>query len=183
MRILDKNNDMDYSKVRRLKVSRLKRYIFLITFLQLAALSYGQEGTVSSGGEAKGTGGFMSFSIGQIDYINISSATAKITQGIQQPAEILISKGDPIIIDRSPEYILYPNPVKDDTVLYVDQPITQKMSYLIYDILGRVLVRERLIEMRTRIRTDQLPDAVYILTVVEDNTDKIVKKIKIIKKR
>ena len=183
MRILDKNY-LDYSKGRRLAMSPIKRYVFLFSFLLMGNFLCAQEGSVSSGGEAKGTGGFMSFSVGQIDYINIKSSTAKITQGVQQPAEILIYLGDnPIVIDRSQEYTLYPNPAKDYTVLYVNQPITQNISYVFYDILGRVIASEKLIDVRTEIRTDQLPEAVYILTIVEDNTNRIVRKFKIVKKR
>jgi hypothetical protein len=141
-----------------------------------------QERPVSSGGEAKGTGGSISFSIGQMDYVNVNSSTAIITQGVQQPEEILVYPGDkPIIIDRDPDYVLYPNPVVDQTVLYVDQPITKKISYILYDILGRLIVRERLIYSKTTIEMSQFSSAVYLLYIVEDDTDKIVKKFKIIK--
>ena len=70
MRILDKNY-LDYSKGRRLAMSPIKHYVFLFSFLLMGNFLCAQEGSVSSGGEAKGTGGFMSFSVGQIDYINI----------------------------------------------------------------------------------------------------------------
>lgn len=143
---------------------------------------YAQERPVSSGGQANGKGGSISFSVGQIDYVNVNSSTAMITQGAQQPEEILIYPGDnPIIIDRDPKYTLYPNPAIDHTVLYVDQPITKKISYVLYDMLGRLITREKLIDMRTTIRMDQLAGAVYFLYVVEDETDKVVKKFKIIK--
>lgn len=183
MSVLDKNH-MYYNMEKRLKMNSFKDYIFLIAFLQMGSFIYAQQGTVSSGGEAAGTGGFMSFSVGQIDYINMESSTVKITQGVQQPAEILISLGNkPIIIDRNPEYTLYPNPASDHTVLYINQPIDRNVSYVLYDILGRIMASERLADVRTQIRMDRFPDAVYILNVIEDNTGKIVRKFKIVKKR
>lgn len=156
--------------------------VFIITFVLITNLMNAQERPVASGGEETGKGGSISFSIGQMDYVNVNSSTAMLTQGAQQPEEILVYPGDkPIIIDRSPEYVLYPNPVIDYTVLYVDQPITKKISYVLYDVLGRLIARERLIEMRTIIKMDRLPSEVYLFYVVEDDTDKIVKKFKIIK--
>lgn len=163
-------------------MSPFKKYIFLLGFLLVGKMLFAQERPVSSGGEAKGSGGSMSFSIGLMDYINVNSSTTKITQGIQQPVEILIYPGNnPVIIDRDPAYTLYPNPTKDFTVLHVKQPITQNTSYVLYDMLGRVVARQRLVNLRTTIRMDQLPSAVYLLSVVEDSSNKVLTQFKIVK--
>lgn len=184
MRILDKTTTRIIVRNGGRKIRPFKHYIILITFLLIGTFLYAQERAVSSGGEANGTGGSMSFSIGQIDYINVTSATAMITQGVQQPEEILISLGNkPIVIDRNPMYTLYPNPAIDHTVLYINQPITKDTSYVLYDLLGRVMASERLINVRTTIKMDRFPDAVYVLTLVEDNSNKVVRKFKIVKKR
>ena len=44
-----------------------------------------QQGTVSSGGVAVGAGGSATYSIGQVNYITVTSAGYRITQGLQQP--------------------------------------------------------------------------------------------------
>lgn len=161
---------------------RFNFYFFLIAFVLIASLLRAQERPVSSGGEARGSGGSLSFSVGQIDYINLNSSTVKINQGVQQPAEILIYPGNkPIIIDLDPQYTLFPNPTRDFTVLHIKQPITQNMSYVLYDMLGRVITRERLVDVKTTIRMDKLPIAVYVLSVVEDSTNKILTQFKIVK--
>ena len=161
---------------------RFNFYFFLIVFILIGSLLRAQERPVSSGGEARGSGGSLSFSIGQIDYINLNSSTVKITQGVQQPVEILIYPGNkPIIIDIDPQYTLFPNPTRDFTVLHIKQPITQNMSYVLYDMLGRVISRERLVDVKTTIRMDKLPIAVYVLSVVEESTNKILTQFKIVK--
>ena len=143
---------------------------------------FGQENTVASGGVHTGTGGSISFTVGQIDYINIASNTALITQGVQQPFELFIITPDiPIVIDRSPEFSLYPNPTKDYTVLHVKYSLIKSMSYVLYDILGRVVARQRLINVRTTIRMDNMPSAVYILTVIDDSNNKVITQFKIVK--
>jgi hypothetical protein len=51
---------------------------------------YAQSGTVTSGGQSTGTGGAVSYTIGQVAY-NLGAGTGGIiTEGLQQPAEILI---------------------------------------------------------------------------------------------
>ncbi len=164
-------------------MKQIKKYILLHGLLLAGTFLYAQERPVSAGGEAKGTGGTVSFSVGQVDYINLNTNTVKITQGVQQPAEMLVYPGNnPVIIDRNPEYSLYPNPTRDFTVLHVKQTaLTQKISYVLYDMLGRVIAREKLVDVRTTIRVDQLPSAVYILTVVDDSNNKVITQFKIVK--
>jgi hypothetical protein len=52
------------------------------------------QNTISSaGGNAKGSGGSASFTVGQIFYTKLSGTNGSVVQGIQQPYEISISKG------------------------------------------------------------------------------------------
>ncbi len=44
-----------------------------------------QQGNVAAGGDATGTGGTMSYSIGQTDYLMYSSAQGSLSLGLQQP--------------------------------------------------------------------------------------------------
>lgn len=44
-----------------------------------------QKGIVSAGGSATGSGGSVSFSVGQLDFIAVNSANGSVFQGVQQP--------------------------------------------------------------------------------------------------
>ena len=57
---------------------------------------YSQQGFVAAGGDAKNTGGYFSFSVGQLDYNFFSNASNLIIEGLQQPSEI--SGALPIIL-------------------------------------------------------------------------------------
>lgn len=159
-----------------------KRYLLSLLLSGFSLQLCAQQNTVAGGGEAKGNGGTVNFSIGQIDYINLSGNTALLTQGVEQPYEIMVYPGNkPIVIDRSSEFTLYPNPTRDFTTLHVKYSVVKSMSYILYDILGRVIAKQRLINVRTTIRLDDLPSAVYILTVIDDSTNKVITQFKIVK--
>lgn len=59
---------------------------FFVTFLNLflASLLSAQQGNVTAGGDTKGTGGLMSYSIGQTEYLYYSSEQGSISLGLQQ---------------------------------------------------------------------------------------------------
>ena len=49
-----------------------------------------QEAVAAAGGEATGSGGTVSYTIGQINYTTNTGAGGTITQGVQQPYEFFI---------------------------------------------------------------------------------------------
>jgi gliding motility-associated-like protein len=62
----------------------------LLYLLLLAGFtSQAQVATVSSGGEATGAGGSLSYSVGQVVYTTNSGSTFTSAQGVQQPAAVL----------------------------------------------------------------------------------------------
>jgi hypothetical protein len=64
-------------------MKQLKLLIFGSFFL-LGLNIYAQQGNVAGGGEATGSGGTLSYSIGQTDYMAYSSAGGSINAGLQQ---------------------------------------------------------------------------------------------------
>lgn len=63
--------------------------ITVLLLLSFPMLLYGQQAVLSSGGEATGTGGTSSYSVGQISYIYNGSAPS-MDEGVQQPFEVTI---------------------------------------------------------------------------------------------
>ena len=60
--------------------------LFYLTFLLSSGLlsAYAQQGVVAAGGKATGSGGTMSFSTGQTDFMHFSSEAGSIQFGLQQ---------------------------------------------------------------------------------------------------
>lgn len=64
----------------------MKRPLFFLAFLGLTAYSsFGQKAAITAGGEASGSGGSLSYSIGQPMYTDIANASGDVNQGVQQP--------------------------------------------------------------------------------------------------
>ena len=140
--------------------------------------SFAQKNTVSTGGEATGSGGTVSYTIGQIDYTQQSGSNGNVNQGLQQPYEIFIVGIDDNK-EISLEMVLYPNPTDSDIKLKIDQAFVGNLTYQLFDLNGRQLVNEKIISAVTSIRTSTLSSATFFLNVSDET--QVIKTFKIIK--
>jgi hypothetical protein len=168
-----------FSGIKNLKtiiMTKTKRLLIPCLFLFGATALKAQSGTVSSGGEASGGGGSVSYSIGQIDYITENGAGGTITQGLQQPYEILVITGvENKEIDLSVS--VYPNPTADQVTLNVISFLN--MSYILTDIQGKLVKQNKLTSNETQINMSELNKATYLIKVLSNNKE--VKTFKVIK--
>ncbi|MDB4292100.1 T9SS type A sorting domain-containing protein [Maribacter sp.] len=65
-----------------------------------------------------------------------------------------------------PGFKLYPNPAFDD-VIYITTAKNAQKEILIYDVFGKVVLQNRIYNMRLDIKN--LDPGVYVLQVVENN--------------
>ena len=136
-----------------------------------------QSGPVASGGQASGTGGTVSFSIGQVDYITCTGTGGTITEGLQQPYEIFVITG---IEEESIQLAvsIYPNPTRDQVTLTVGN-MQEAMSYQLYDLLGNLVCSSNITSTNTSIDMNGLAMATYFIKVLTGNTE--IKTFRIIK--
>ena len=138
-----------------------------------------QEAVSAAGGNASGSGGTASYTFGQVAYTTNSSASGTITQGVQQPYEILVATGIAEAKGISLECIVYPNPTNALVKLKIENYNLENLSYELYDINGKLLQDNKTEGTETIISMANLAPATYFLKVT-DNT-KEVKVFKIIK--
>lgn len=141
-----------------------------------------QETVTTTGGNATGTGGTTSYTVGQVVFTTNSNATGTITQGVQQPYEILVITGIEEAQGITLSVSAYPNPTSDYLTLKVDASTTlssQSMTYQLYDQNGKLLQSEKIIGNQTSIVMSNLAPATYFVKVIQGNTE--VKTFKIIK--
>ena len=139
---------------------------------------YAQQNTVATGGNATSSSGSVSYTVGQLDYISAHNSTGTISQGLQQPYEILIVSG----IERKDIQLsasVYPNPSSDFVLLTIEEIETEKMTCGLYDIEGRLISSLKLTGLQTIIPLSNLPNASYLLKIYNDTA--ILKIFKIIK--
>jgi hypothetical protein len=138
-----------------------------------------QETIPATGGGASGSGGTVSYSIGQTTWDTFSGANGTVAQGVQQPYEISVVTGLSEISNASFECTVFPNPTKRVLKLLVKSFDSKNLSFQLTDLNG-VLIRENKIESNeTEISMDNLVPAIYFLKISLDNKE--LKVFKIIK--
>ncbi len=137
----------------------------------------GQESINTSGGEASGSGGTISYSIGQIVFSSKDAETGSVTEGVQQPFEISTIIGIELST-ISLNVSVYPNPTTDFLKLKVETEY-EKMIYQLYDIKGEILQTQAIISKETKIEMSKLTPSIYFVRVIKDNKE--IKTFKVIK--
>jgi hypothetical protein len=137
-----------------------------------------QENTDALGGMAYGTGGSVSYSIGQIDYESASGTGGSITEGLQQPYEIMVISG---IEDNDINlaFAVFPNPTADFVVLSIQNANTLNMTYALLDIEGKLIEKQEVNGSQTTIAMKDLANGIYFIKVLNKSTE--VKIFKVIK--
>ena len=153
-------------------------FMTLLGVLFFTPVICAQSGTVTAGGDATGSGGSVSFSVGQMDYISISSTDGTVYQGLQHPyeiSEVTSVSHQPLDIAAS----LHPNPVKDYLYLNVPDELWQGLKITLIDIQGRSIHEEQLVDQSTIIAMQQTMPGTYFLIIQNEKNQ--IKSFKIIK--
>lgn len=157
---------------------RLKLSAILLLGLGLTGLQ-AQTSVNAVGGDASGSGGSVSYSVGQVVYTISTGTTGSVVHGVQQPYEISVETGiENTDIDLS--VIAYPNPTNNYLQLRVEYECFKDLSYLLYDINGKLLQAKELLSTETQIDISSYASATYFVKVTQGN--EVLKTFKIIKR-
>ncbi len=141
---------------------------------------HGQQTIPATGGNATGSGGTVSYSIGQITYHTYDGPDNTVAQGVQQPYEIsvvtAIENTEGIIID----YKVYPNPAHGLIKLIINPFDSGDFRYSLFDIKGILIQDNKVLGEETEISLESLNPTIYFLKVIKDNKE--IKVFKIVKK-
>lgn len=155
----------------------MKKIILLI--LLSSAFSFAQQDFVIAGGNGSGSGGAVSFSLGQTAITELNGANGAMSQGVQQPIEIYTLSASSFVSDY--EMNLFPNPTVHSITLTLSNSINfNQLSYEMYDVTGKQIQIGKITNSETVIDVSQLASSIYILKINESGTN--VKTFKIIKK-
>ncbi len=166
-----------------MKLFKLNLFFSLIFLLDLSGL-HAQLALVTAGGNATGSGGSVSCTVGQSAYAYIAGTNGSVSQGVQQPFEIIPVTPTAIkeVLGINLNCIVYPNPVSDIITLDIDENTSinnQQLSYQLYDINGKILYNQLVKDPQSNIFMGNFASGLYILKVTQNNN--IVKTFKIIK--
>jgi len=164
-------------KSRKLKVKSLG-VATLLTFTFSLSTLMAQETIPATGGNASGSGGTVSYSVGQVVYTTNTGANGSVAQGVQQPFEISVVTG----IEQTAINLVisaYPNPTTDFLQLKVESEKLKDLSFQLYNMQGKLLQNKKIEGNETSIVMSSLVPATYFVKVVQGNKE--VKTFKIIK--
>jgi hypothetical protein len=144
--------------------------ILVFVLLLLSVLSQAQESTNTSGGEATGSGGSVSYSVGQVVYTTNSGSSGSLAQGVQHAYEIFV-----VGVNDSQSNIslnAYPNPTTDVLTLQISNYNSEKLIYQLYDLNGKLISSEQITAPQTQINTAKLSTSTYFIDVLNQENKK-----------
>jgi hypothetical protein len=139
-----------------------------------------QSSNAASGGKGTGTGGSVSYSVGQIVYTTNNGTNGIVSQGVQQPYEISIVTSVKVTRGESFECVVFPNPTTAKVKLVVNSNHYGNLRFQLYDFNGFRLQDKKIENAETEILMDNYLPSTYLLEVINGNnqiiTFKIIKK-------
>lgn len=138
-----------------------------------------QEAVVTSGGNASGTNGNVSYTVGQTIYTTNLGTNGSVAQGVQQAFEIYTLLGAENF-NINLQLAVYPNPTTNWLQLEVKNTDFTNLSYQLFDLNGKMIYNQKVTAETSTISMEQLPTAIFLLKIVSNNKE--VKSFKIIKK-
>lgn len=165
---------------------RLKLCAIVVSGLGITILQ-AQETIPASCGNASGSGGTVSYSVGQISNTTHTGITGSVAEGVQQPYEISDITGIREANEISLNCAVYPNPATDFLTLKVEGSANltlQSLAYQLCDVGGKIIEYKNLSEYETLIAMTHLAPSTYFLKIVLTGQDPFqeLKVFKIIKK-
>lgn len=141
---------------------------------------HAQESLNTVGDNAIGSGGSMSYSIGQVVYTTNTATSGSVAQGVQQPYEISVITGTIQAKDINLLITAYPNPTINNLILNFNEFKIANLSYQLYNLQGKLLQSDLITSRESSIYMSDLPPATYFVKIIQDNNE--VKVFKINKK-
>jgi hypothetical protein len=157
---------------------KLKFCTLLLLCLGFTSLK-AQNAVVASGGNATGTNGKVSYSVGQPFYITKTGSNGSVADGVQQPYEIFVYAGIEEAKDIKLICNVYPNPTTEFIKLVIENNKSGDLFYQLYDMNGKLLANNKIEGTEASINMKSYAPATYFLKVKDNKKE--VKTFKIIK--
>jgi len=139
-----------------------------------------QESIPITGGEASGSGGSASYTVGQVVYkTNVGTNGNSVVEGVQQPYEISVVTSIPEAKDINLFVSAYPNPTTNYLTVKVKNCKIANLQYQIFDINGKLSQTIKATGQETKIETSNLVEGNYFVKILDNK--KAIKVFKIIK--
>jgi hypothetical protein len=153
---------------------KIIRHILIVLLILGSSIEYGiaQSHVVTAGTNVSSTTGSVSFTVGQIDYINATNGSGNVNQGVQQPYEIYKVTGIEHIQLADLDIQISPNPSSGDMTLSIQCSSFEEkhLSYVVTTITGDKLLQQDITNRQTSLHLKNLSAATYFITICNEHT-------------
>lgn len=151
---------------------------FLILFSFSVSILNAQSAVLTTGTDASGSSGSVSYSVGQTTYL-YKGANSQVMEGVQQAYEITTLSANETV-SKQEGILLYPNPVRD--YLYIDFTSApyKGSEYQLFDAQGKLIKKDVISQSKSELDFSALPSAVYLIRINQNGEN--LKTFKVIKK-
>jgi len=147
------------------KVKSLGVLIFLTFAFSLSTVS-AQESVNATGGDASGSGGSASYTVGQVACQTLIGTGGLVMSGVQQPYEITEVTGLEEAEGINLSISAYPNPAADYLILEIEGDVQMQFIVSLYDMSGKLLQSENITSNQTSIAMGNLLPGTYFVKVI-----------------
>ena len=154
------------------------KLIVLISTFYFSISLHAQEGFSASGGQALGTAGSSSYTVGQTVYGTYTGSNGSVAQGIQQTYDITALLGAEISAIKL-ELVAYPNPTQETLTLKINNYKNESLTYQLYDLQGKLWDSQSLKGAQSQLDMKNLAVGTYLLSIQDE--DALIKTFRIIK--
>jgi hypothetical protein len=145
-----------------------KLSILLLTLL-LPNVFYAQSGFCVTGSDLSSTSGTVAYTVGQVDYNTLISVNGSISEGNQQPYEIITtSNRQNSSIKNGYNFKVFPIPTTKKINVVINNPSGANFLYEVNDVNGKIVLNGVLNNIHTQINLDLLLSGFYYLKVSSD---------------
>ncbi|MCL4282593.1 MAG: hypothetical protein KJZ58_10040 [Flavobacteriales bacterium] len=156
-------------------VARVLNLVLAAGLFAIPAMA--QQAVTPAGADANGSGGSLSWTLGQVDAAFLHSSAGSMAQGVQHPVELLTvaveEKG------ASPGLSAWPNPTTDALTLDLGEAFDGRAQYQMLDMAGNRLAEGRVNASPCTISFLGRPAASYFIRILHpDGTSSLLRVIK-----
>ncbi len=152
----------------------MNKYFFLF-LLAISVTAYSQDlpqqVVASAGDQYTNASASVSWTVGELTIATLSSSSVTLSQGFQQGNLTVNTLVDQDMLDFNLK--AYPNPVIDILILETDE---KQQRYQVINMQGEVVLNGNITAVLQEIDFTNLPHGVYLLSVDQKQTHKIIKK-------
>jgi hypothetical protein len=152
----------------------MNKYFFLF-YLAISVTAYSQDMPQqvvgSAGDQHTNASASVSWTVGEVSIATLSSSSVTLSQGFQQGNLTVNTLVDQDMLDFNLK--AYPNPVIDILLMETDE---KQQMYQVINMQGEVVLNGNITAVLQEIDFTNLPNGVYLLSVDQKQTHKIIKK-------